>query len=98
MEIPRHQVRFRKTKRRPVHEPSPGEILVKNLPPGVWRIPPSRWVFSLTRHDGLKDVRKFNGTLAEAHAQRDVYMKTGNYSMSWLMEDDRPSLSQGNRR
>lgn len=88
MLVPTHRVRFRKTRARVKREPSAGEVLIRDLPPGVWKIPPRLWVLSLRRHDGLRDIRRVKGTITEAKAQRAVYMKTGNYTMAWLMEDD----------
>jgi hypothetical protein len=85
-----HRVQYKKTRKRVKAAPGPGEIVIRDLPLGVWKIPPRRWVLSLRRHDGMRDIRKVSGSVLDAHAARAVYMKTGNYAMAWLMEDDRP--------
>jgi hypothetical protein len=83
-----HRVRFRKTRQRSARKASRGEVLIKDLPLSVWKIPPRNWLLSLRRHDGMRDLRKVRGTIEEARAARDTILRAGNHSMAWLMEDD----------
>jgi len=83
-----HRVRYRKTRSRAPRQASRGEILIRDLPLGVWKLPPRNWLLSLRRHDGMRDMRKVRGTIEEARAARDVILRAGNHSMAWLMEDD----------
>jgi hypothetical protein len=89
----RHHVRARKTRRLPARVASRGEILIRDLPLGVWKIPPRDWLLSLRRHDGMRDIRKVRGTIQEAWAARDAILRSGNHSMAWLMEDDKSRTS-----
>lgn len=65
---------------------SSNSVKISDLPPGVWRIPPCRWVLSLRMHDGQREIRKVQGSLLEARQRRDSLMKTGRYQMAWLIE------------
>lgn len=66
--------------------PKQPTVSIKDLPPGVWRIPPCRWILSLRTHDGLREIRKVRGSLTEARERRTSLMRSGRYSMAWLME------------
>jgi hypothetical protein len=64
------------------------KVDIASLPPGVWKIPPNKWLLSLRKADGTRDIRRVTGTFSEARVARDTYMKTGQYTMSWLIEDE----------
>lgn len=70
------------TKMKAVIQPS----FVASLPLGVFRLPPDLWMLSLRRNDGTREIRKIRGDLFKARARRDDLMKTGRYTMAWLME------------
>ncbi len=85
-----------KTKRRKLDPPGPS--LIAQLPPGVWKIPPCRWVLSLRKHDGEKEIRTVRGNLTEVRTRRDTLMATGRYTMAWLIESREDIRKRGVQR
>ncbi len=64
----------------------PQVSILTGLGQGVWRLPPDRWVLSLRRMDGTREIRNLRGDLLKARGRRDELMGTGRYTMAWLME------------
>ena len=67
---------------------------VRDLPLGVWRLPPDRWVLSLRRQDGTREIRNVRGDVFAARAHRDSLLGTGRYTMAWLMEAREDTMAQ----
>jgi len=61
-------------------------FVTKTIDPTSWK-PRTSWLIVLRTELGMRDVRSFSGSYAEAVVRRDEYLRNSLYASVWLIEE-----------